>query len=120
MDCDGKLLAKAVDVLDRAARELKVRPLSDFYSVSRKQAITELGPEGDELSDEEWAVLADDHVWWPASEGLTSVERLLTWVDQNPDSVSRPEDVLLDLRTIRAVLADAVQEDVEFNIAVSP
>jgi hypothetical protein len=119
LDCDGKLLARAIDVLDDASRGLRVRPLSDFFSVSRKQAIAELGPEADDMSDEEWAALADDHVWWPASEGLASVDALLKWVEQNPGNVNRAADVLVDLRRIRAALVAAVREGIEFNIAVS-
>jgi hypothetical protein len=117
LDTDGKLLAKAVDILDRAARKLGVRPLSDFYSVSKKQALAEI--EGDDdLTDEEWEALADDHVWWDPADGLASVEALAEWVMQNGDKVHRSDDVLADLEDCRKVLTAAVREGVEFNIGV--
>jgi hypothetical protein len=117
LQTDGKLLAKAMDVLDSASRQLKIRPLSDFYSVSKKQALAEL--EGGDLTDEQWEALADDHVWWPPAEGLAVVERLLQWAADNPQKLHRPEDVTVDLEGFRAVLLAAVRDDVQFNVAVS-
>ena len=117
LDIDGKLLAKAIDLLDRASRQLKTRPLSDFYSVSKKQALAEL--EGEELTDEQWEALADDHVWWPPQEGLACVEALLKWLSERGDKVDRQALVTEDLRHCKAVLEAAVRENVEFNIAVS-
>ena len=114
---DGKLLAKAIDVLDRAAGKLGIRKLSDFYSVSQKQAMAEFSET--ELSDEEYEALADDHVWWPAAEGLKSVSTLLAWAEQHQDKLNRPEDVIADLRDFRAALEAANGAGVEFNIAVS-
>jgi hypothetical protein len=116
LQTDGKLLSRAMDVLDSASRQLKVRPLSDFYSVSKKQALAEI--EGEDLSDEQWEALADDHVWWPPAEGLAAVERLLQWATENPQKLHRPEDVIADLEGFRVVLQAAVRDDVEFNIAV--
>jgi hypothetical protein len=113
---NGKLLAKAIDELDRASHKLKVRPLSDFYSVSKKQALAEAA--GEDLTEEEWEALADDHVWWPPAEGLASVTALLTWVTDHPDEVPRWQNVVEDLRHCRTVLEAAVRDDVEFNIAV--
>jgi len=117
LEVDGKLLAKSIDVLDRASRQLEVRPLSDFYSVSKKQALAELA--GDELTEEQWEALADDHVWWRPQEGLASVEALLKWLMEHGENVDRRELVAQDLRDCRAVLEAAVRDDVEFNIAVS-
>ena len=117
LQTDGKLLAKAMDVLDNASRQLKIRPLSDFYSVSKKQALAEL--EGGDLTDEEWEAMADDHVWWPPGEGLAAVERLLQWATEHPQKLHRPEDVTADLQGFRVVLQAAVRDNVEFNIAVS-
>lgn len=116
LQADGKLLAKATDVLDAASRQLKVRALSDSFSASQKQALAEL--EGADLTDEEWEALADDHVWWPPAEGLASVEALLQWVTEHPQKVDRPEAVTADLGEFKSVLEAAVRENVEFNIAV--
>ena len=116
LQTDGKLLAKAMDILDRASRELHVRPLSDFYSVSKKAAMAEV--EGAELSEEEWDAIEDDHVWWPPAEGLASVQALLKWVSENPKKVHRPDDVTADLVGFRSVLEAAVRENTEFNVAV--
>jgi hypothetical protein len=115
---DGKLLAKAIDTLDRAARKASVRPLSEFYSVSKKQALAEIEG-GDDLTDDEWSALADDHAWWPASDGLASVTTLLHWAASNPDKLHRPEDVIADLGDFRTVLEAAVRENIEFHIGVS-
>ena len=114
---DGKLLARAMDGLDREARKLGKRPLSDFYSVSQKQALAELGER--ELTEEECEALADDHAWWPPEEGLASVEALLAWVSDNQDKVDRSAYVIADLRDFKTVLEAAVRETTEFNLAVS-
>ena len=116
LQVDGKLLAKAMDVLDAASARLKVHRLSDFYSVSKKQALAEL--DGQDLTDEEWQALADDHVWWPAPEGLATVAALLEWASANPGKLHRPEDVVADLRGFHEVLSAAVRANVEFNVAV--
>jgi hypothetical protein len=115
-ETDGKLLAKAMDILDGAARRLNVTPLSDFYSVSKKQALAEMADE--DLTDEEYEALADDHVWWPAADGLASVVALQAWATDNASSLYRPELVLSDLASARAALEAAVREQVKFNLAV--
>ena len=118
-ETDGKLLAKAIDTLDRAARKLGVRPLSDFYSVSKKQALAEFRDDADDLTDEEWEALADDHVWWPASEGVASVTALLRWAAENGSKLHRPEDVVADLELFHSALAAAARENIDFHIGVS-
>jgi hypothetical protein len=118
-ETDGKLLAKAIDTLDRAARKLGVRPLSEFYSVSKMQALAEFGDDADDLTDEEWAALADDHAWWPASEGVATVTALLRWAADNGNKLDRPEDVVADLGDFRATLEAAARENIDFHIGVS-
>ena len=117
LQTDGKLLSKAMDTLDKAAKVLKVRPLSDFYSVSKKQAMGEA--DGLDLSEEEWEALADDHVWWAPAEGLASVEALLRWTEQNAGKIQRPEGVIADLKGFRSALEAATRLESEFNVAVS-
>lgn len=117
LQTDGKLLSKAMDTLDKACKGLKVRPLSDFYSVSGKQAMAEV--DGLDLSDEEWEALADDHAWWAPADGLASVEALLRWTEENVGKVQRPDEVVADLIEFRSALEAATRMGIQFNIAVS-
>ena len=118
LETDGKLLSKAMDILDEASKSLQVRPLSDFYSVSGKQAMAEA--DGLDLSEEEWEALADDHVWWAPAEGLASVKALLRWTRENQGKVQRPEEVIADLIGFHSALEAATRLDIQFNIAVAP
>jgi hypothetical protein len=118
LDTDGKLLARAIEALDKQCRKLHVRPLSDYYSVSPKQALAEVEG-GDDLTDEQWEALADDHAWWPPADGLKSVNALLQWMESSPVHLERSEEIAHDLRSIRVVLEAARREGVEFNVAVS-
>ena len=101
---DGKSLSRHVEALDAAARQLGVRPLSEFFSVDPEQAAEFLQDEGMDVGDVEIPTLKQ----FSAQEGLATVKALL----------SRPPvhvDVLPDLRECERILNVAAQQGVAWH-----
>src|SRR5437879_5667054 len=99
---DGKSIARHVDALDETARQLGVRPLSEFFSMSPDDAA-------------EFMEGADDIELPPlqqfsAQDGLTTVRALL--------SKTHPEHVAEDLRECERILIAAAQHGVGWHFEI--
>ena len=100
---DGRLLARAQAKLDKIAKRLRVRPLADFVTA------------GDPEDDDEMAELDE---FFDAAIGLRTVRALIRHVGSNPRDVSRPVDVMRDLKSIEGVLKLAEKQGVRFCFGV--
>ena len=105
---DGKMLNRAEERLAEAATRLGVRPLMEFFSMNTDEAGDFLGGEG--LDDIE--VPAEQ--WFPANEGLKTVQALLGEVERRPEL----RDVREDLLGFERVLKAAEQNGVRWHLAV--
>ena len=99
---DGKMLAKASDKLTIIAQQLKVTPMEGFLGAV---PYIELDVEMEELGFE-------------PSEGLTSVDALLAYLEQTPKAVSGQEGVISDLQGLKEVLEMAQQHNTRFSLAI--
>jgi len=105
---DGKSLSRHVESLDAAARQLGVRPLSEFFSVDPEQATEFMEGEGMDTSDLEIPALQQ----FSAQDGLATVRALLS---HPPGHI---EHVITDLRECERILSVAAQHGVGWHFEV--
>src|SRR5438094_1232151 len=100
---DGKSLSRHnIESLDVAARELGVRPLSEFFSIAPEQAAGFMEGEGMDAGDIELAPLHQ----FSAEEGLATVRALLSHTPVHADHI------VDDLRECERILGTAAQHGV--------
>ena len=102
---DGKSLSRHIESLDVAARELGVRPLSEFFSIAPEQAAEFMEGEGVDTGDIELPPLRQ----FSAVEGLTTVRALLSHTQAHTDHVAE------DLRECERILTVAAQHGVSWH-----
>jgi hypothetical protein len=105
---DGKGIARNADALDQAARELGVRPLSEFFSIAPEQAAEFMEGEGMDAGDLELPPLQQ----FTAVEGLATVRALAA------HPAARVEGVASDLRECERILTLAAQQNVGWHFEV--
>ena len=105
---DGKSLSRHIDTLDQAARELGVRPLSEFFSIAPEQAAEFMEGEGMDAGDFELPVLQQ----FTAEEGLKTVRALAAHPTVRFDGVEQ------DLRECERILTVAGHHGVGWHFEV--
>ncbi len=113
-ETDGKGLSRAADVLDAAALQLRVRPLSEFISVDPEQAAEFLRGESVDAGDIELPPLQQ----FSAQEGLATVRALLSHVQAQPSAFKDPGYVIQDLDECERILGVATQQGVGWHFEV--
>jgi hypothetical protein len=118
-EINGKCLARAVDVLDKAAKRAKVAKLFDFYSHSREQSIIE-HLDGE---PEDPATFREDDIvpttWFPAEVGLVTVRALLGFVRDDGTGVDDLEVVREDLEEFERLLVNAERSGKRWYLGMS-
>jgi hypothetical protein len=109
---DGKALATKAADLDWTAKEIGVRPLSEFLSVDPEVAreFFENGGGSDARLPELNQFSAD--------EGLKSVQALLREIQAWPPSTKETDRILSDLRDCERILRAAVEHGVHWHFEV--
>jgi hypothetical protein len=111
---DGKSLAKDVADLDWTAKEIGVRPLSEFVGLNPEMAREFL--EGDDVSTSDIAL--PELQQFSAEDGLKSVRMLFreiqAWVPGSKDT----SGVLADLRECERILDAAAGQGVRWHFEV--
>ena len=97
---DGKGLAKQSERLDEAARELKVRPLSEFFSADPEELSDFMEGEGIDTGGAELPALEQ----FSAQEGLATVRAL------RGHTAARDEHVAQDLQDCEWILSVAAEK----------
>lgn len=105
---DGKCLARHMDSLDNAARELGVRPLSEFFSADPAQMAEFMESEGADAGDFELLPLQQ----FSANDGLATVQAL------SSHASARADGVIQDLRECEHILTAAAQHGVGWHFEV--
>ena len=105
---DGKSLARHIESLDLAARELGVRPLSEFLSGDPEELTEFMEGEGIAGSDGELAPLEQ----FSAEEGLATVRALAS------HAAARAEGVARDLHECERILSAATQHGVGWHFEI--
>ncbi len=105
---DGKGLSLNIGALDEAARQLGVRPLSEFYSGDPDEMADFLESEGVETGEDDLPPLEN----FEAQEGLETVRALAA------DEVSQAEGVAEDLRECDRILTSAAAHGVTWHFEI--
>jgi len=111
---DGKSLAKEVADLDWTAKEIGVRPLSEFVSVDPEMAREFL--EGGGVSTSEIPLPDVQH--FSPEEGLKSVQALFREIQAWPPGTKDTAEVLADLRECERILLGAANNGVRWHFEV--
>jgi hypothetical protein len=107
-DMDGKSLARHMESLDEAARDLGVRPLSEFFSADPEQLAEFMEGEGMEMGDTTPPPLEQ----FSAQEGLATVRTLTA------HTVAQLDGVAQDLRECERILSAAAKHGVGWHFDV--
>jgi len=102
---DGKSLSQHIDSLDQTARDLGVRPLSEFFSIASEEAAEFMEGEGMDAGDIELPRLQQ----FTAEDGLATVRALAAHLPARDDGVT------LDLRECERILSVAAQQGVGWH-----
>ncbi len=105
---DGNSLSRKVESLDAAARELGVRPLSEFFSADPEQAAEFMESEGIDAAGVELPPLQQ----FSAQDGLTTVRALLS------HSMASDEQVGADLQECDRILSAAARHGVDWHFDI--
>jgi len=103
---DGKSLSRDMETLDDAARQLGVRPLSEFFSADPEQ-LAEFMEDGD-AGDVQLPPLQQ----FTAQDGLATVRALASHAAARADGVSQ------DLRECERILSAAAQHGVGWHFEI--
>jgi hypothetical protein len=104
---DGKMLSKVEKQLAKTAKRLGVRPLMDFFSASADEA-------ADLFGEDAAGIDIPAAQWFPAEEGLKTVDALLAAVDASPDLRAAKDDLLGFQRLLR----EAQKHGVRWHLAI--
>jgi hypothetical protein len=105
---DGKSLSRHMESLDEAARQLGVRPLSEFFSADPKQAAAFMESHGIDAGDIELPPLQQ----FTAHDGLATVRALAA------HAVARADGVAQDLAACERILSAAATQGVGWHFEV--
>ncbi len=105
---DGKCLSRNMESLDEAARQLGIRPLSEFFSADPKQLAEFMEGEGMGAGDIELPALQQ----FAAQDGLATVNALL------PHTAAKADGVTEDLRACERMLNVAAQHGVGWHFEI--
>jgi hypothetical protein len=100
---DGKMLSRQIEALDAAARQLGVRPLSDFISMDA-DALEDI------LGDDAAGIAASPLQHFSAEDGLVTVRALLARPQAQP--------ALLDLKDCERILSAAAQRAIRWHFQI--
>ena len=105
---DGKSISEHVESLDDAARQLGVRPLSEFFSADPTQLAEFMESEGVDVGDAAPPLLQQ----FTAQDGLATVRALAS------HAAARADGVAQDLRECERILSAAAQHGVGWHFEV--
>jgi hypothetical protein len=105
---DGKSISEHIESLDDAARQLGVRPLSEFFSADPAQLAEFMEGEGVDVGDVAPPALQQ----FTAQDGLATVRALAS------HAAARADGVAQDLRECERILSAAAQHGVGWHFEV--
>ena len=108
---DGKSLARAAAELAQLSESLGVAPLESFVNPA---CLAEFVEEMEE--DVELPSIEDK--WYPAAEGLATVQAYLQHLRDHPDAVPDSPNVIEDLQAFEEVLKQAVEKGLNWQLLI--
>lgn len=112
---DGKMLARAAGRLEALARQLGVRPLSEFISADLEAAADFVENEESDAKTEDLSPLRH----FPAQEGLTTVRALVAHLQTQPGLEPNAEVILQELGDCERILSAAARQRVGWHFEVA-
>ena len=120
----GKDLVEHNEVLAEIAETLGIRPLMDFHSQSRADAVSEFGGEdGVRNLEERGYFFPAEQEWFSAAEGLKTVTALRNHIKADPAALGEDaeedetaESVVMALQDIEELLRNAEQKQRRFYL----
>ncbi len=113
---DGKALSRAEGDLTNLARQLGVRPLMDFFSMSTED-FEAMAEEHNTLAGLT-GVTPHEEEWFSADEGLTTIRALMAHLQANPDAFPGAAAALSDLEDFAYVLDEAGKRSIRWHLCV--
>ena len=107
----GKALARESDRIDTAARRRSVPQLTSMLSESQAALFAQLKDEGFDPSK----MRLPPEQWFPAADGLKSIQALIEHVTANLNDFKQPNPILRDLKAAEALLTAAEAAGVRFH-----
>jgi hypothetical protein len=107
----GKALARESDRIDTAARRRSVAQLTSMLSESQAALFAQLKDEGFDPSK----MRLPPEQWFPAADGLKSIQALIEHVTANLNDFKQPNPILRDLKAAEALLTAAEAAGVRFH-----
>jgi len=112
---DGKMLARASEVLDDIATRHGARPLTGFTSIDPVDAGAFFKSEGIEMENVQLPPLQQ----FTAEEGLATVKALITHLQLQPTAVRNIDALLQELRDCERILIAARDLGVKWHFEVN-
>jgi hypothetical protein len=103
----GKSFARADNELKKICKELKLKPIIEFYG----QDQSDLLGEGEEIPVEELP-------WFEPEEGLKTIQGLIHYLNENPNAIKNIEDIIDDLMEFEKALKICRDEDAKWHLAL--
>ena len=114
---NGRSLARHEDALERLALRLSVKPLIEFFSAD-ENSMSLLIEEG--AGDHELLRRLPPPQWYPAADGLATVNALLHALEADPHQLgTEGEQVLSELFQYAQVLKKTCEKKLRWHLAVS-
>jgi hypothetical protein len=110
---NGKALLRESERLGTAARRAGVEAITSLLSESQAALIQQLKDDGFDPAKMRLA----PEVWHPASAGLKTVRRLITWVTENLNDFKQPHPILRDLKSAETLLVAAEEAGIKFHFS---
>src|SRR6516225_5658503 len=107
---NGKALGRS-NHLEGLAQRAGVRPLMEFFSMSPEEAAQAIEELGGELPQDGLPAVQ----WFPAQEGLATVQGLLGQVTVDPQAIPDAEAVTSDLREFEIVLSQLAAQGIRWH-----
>lgn len=121
----GKDLVEYDEALAETAETLGVKPLTDFHSQSRADALSEYGGEdGVQTMEAQGYSFPAEQEWFSPTKGLKTVTALKSYVEANPSMLGEAaeedetvESVVMAFQDIEELLQDAEKKQRRFYLA---
>lgn len=110
-DFDGNALSGVLDKLDEIATSLNLTTLSEFVD-ARTMAL-------EVLNEDQLPANCPPVHWYPAQEGLATIQGLRLYLEQHPEQLSQPIPALVvDLERLVALLEEAKSQNIKFHLLI--
>lgn len=115
----GEFIGEYYDELEQIAEDHGFTPLSYFDSINNNEAIKKAFENYDGETDPDEIIKSIPHqeTWYPAKDGLVTINSYLKFFKENPDEIDDlVEGVLDELRDLKTILEIAQKEDTKFQL----